>query len=65
MLWQVKSDDQYIRFGDVTRRLREPSACNQRFKNAYWCPRKKWFNREPCPFSCRNECDNFRRMCGN
>ena len=64
-LWQVKIEGEYIHIGDVKRRKTHPHGCNERFKDVYWCPRKRWFNRAPCPFVNWHECDIFQRMCGN
>jgi len=47
------------------RPLSGPAGCNQPFKGRYWCPRKRWFRAEPCPFLNRRECDNYRRLCGS
>ncbi|MHB8809338.1 MAG: hypothetical protein ACYC9M_04920 [Desulfobulbaceae bacterium] len=39
-------------------------GCNEPYKDRYWCPRKQWFRRAPCPFENREECDNYIKMCG-
>ena len=62
--WSVKDEPGFIGFGSLRRKLAGPNSCNEPFKKSYWCPRKKWFNREPCPFVNRVECDNFKLMCG-
>ena len=64
-VWRVTTQDEYISFGGKTRKKIAPSACNEPFKNYYWCPKKKWFLRELCPFFNRRECDNYRQMCGS
>ena len=35
------------------------------FKEHFWCPGRKWFFREPCPFLNKRECLNYRQMCGS
>lgn len=64
-LWQVHTQGASISLGHSTRSLAEPGGCNQPFRGRFWCPRKRWFRQEPCPFSSRRECDSFRRMCGS
>jgi len=63
-LWKVETQDEYISFGDRRRRRLYAEACNEPFKDFYWCPTRKWFMKSPCPFVCRLECDNFKHMCG-
>jgi hypothetical protein len=63
-LWMVSPGNGTIRFGSKSREMITPTGCNEPFKNSFWCPGKKWFSKKPCPFTCRQECDNFRRMCG-
>ena len=55
-VWTVGNKDGEMRFGSFSRKSTTPSGCNEPFKNAYWCPKKKWFSREPCPFSNKLEC---------
>lgn len=54
-----------VRFGAGERRKITDSGCNEPYKDRYWCPRKKWFNQEPCPFGCLRECENYQAMCGS
>ena len=54
-----------VRFGASERRKITGSGCNEPYKDRYWCPRKKWFNKEPCPFGCLRECENYQAMCGS
>ena len=42
-LWKVKTEDDYISFGQNKRKKLRPSACNEPFKEYFWCPSKKWF----------------------
>lgn len=51
-------------FGARQRQKITGKGCNEPYKNRYWCPRKKWFNTEPCPFLCQRECENYQYMCG-
>ncbi len=64
MLWKVIAAGDHIAFGGKRRRKLHPDACNEPFKDFYWCPRRKWFSKKPCPFLNRLECDNFKAMCG-
>lgn len=63
-LWSVTTSGDSIRFGGKARRTLTHQGCNEPFKGSFWCPGRKWFAKEPCPFSCKQECDNYRRMCG-
>lgn len=63
-LWNVTTSGDTIRFGAKARKTGPSGGCNEPFRGAYWCPSRKWFSKEPCPFTCRQECDNYRRMCG-
>lgn len=29
-----------------------------------WCPHIKWYLKDGCPFKNKNECDNYKEMCG-
>jgi hypothetical protein len=64
-VWQVQTEDDYISFGGNMRKKLRPSACNEPFRGHFWCPRKKWFFKEPCPFLNKHECLNYRQMCGS
>jgi hypothetical protein len=63
-VWQVTTEKNLISFGDKTRKKLTSSSCNEPFKGRYWCPRKKWFFMEPCPFMNKRECYNYRQICG-
>jgi hypothetical protein len=63
-LWQVRTQGANINLGGTLRPLKNPNGCNQPFMGRYWCPKKRWFRGEPCPFVNRRECDNFNRLCG-
>ena len=54
-----------VHFGARERQKITSSGCNEPYKDRYWCPRKKWFNKEPCPFLCLRECENYQAMCGS
>ena len=28
-----------------------------------WCPRRKWYMKDGCPFTNKHECDLYREMC--
>lgn len=53
-----------VLFGRRRRRKISENGCNEPYRGRYWCPKKKWFNREPCPFLCQRECENYQAMCG-
>lgn len=68
-LWQVTADRGTICFGGRCRPASSPHGCNEPLRHsgrdAFWCPRRKWFSSEPCPFVHRLECMRFERMCGS
>lgn len=64
-LWQVQVKDQYLYMGGKKRVILNAHGCNQPFKNRFWCPQRKWFLNEPCPFVNKWECNNYRRICGS
>jgi hypothetical protein len=61
---RMSHSDGRMRIGSFTRKATTSSGCNEPFKNAYWCPKRKWFAKEPCPFSNRFECMSFARFSG-
>lgn len=63
-LWTVTRVGEAIRFGSVARKAVDERGCNQPFKSRFWCPRKGWFGKEPCPFANRYECMSFTRFAG-
>ena len=63
-LWTVSTSNNTINFGGKSRSMVSTQGCNEPFKGSFWCPGRRWFSKEPCPFSCKAECDNYRRMCG-
>jgi hypothetical protein len=63
-LWTVSAGNGNINFGSKSRKMLGSRACNEPFKGSFWCPGRKWFSKEPCPFVSKAECDNYRRMCG-
>ena len=63
-LWTVSTSKGNITFGAKSRRMVTARGCNEPFKGSFWCPGRKWFSKEPCPFTCKAECDNYKRMCG-
>ncbi|WP_243545802.1 hypothetical protein [Pseudodesulfovibrio tunisiensis] len=64
-VWKVEIRKGEIRFGDRKRRMLTRNGCNEPFKDVFWCPRRQWFRREPCPFVNRDECSTFARLCGS
>jgi hypothetical protein len=63
-IWRFAVDEKDVRFGERRRRKITRNGCNEPYKDRYWCPKKEWFNCEPCPFLCQRECENFTLMCG-
>jgi hypothetical protein len=63
-VWRVKSEGDAISFGSFERKKFNRNGCNEPFKNAFWCPKKRWFAKEPCPFVNKWECMNYARFCG-
>ncbi len=63
-VWRVEVEDGAISFGSRKRAKLTRNGCNEPFKNAYWCPKRRWFAKEPCPFVNKWECMNFTRLCG-
>jgi hypothetical protein len=61
---RVGYDNGRMRLGSYSRQATTASGCNEPFRNVYWCPKKRWFSKEPCPFVNRQECMNFTRFCG-
>lgn len=39
-------------------------GCVQYKNGRAWCPRKKWYLEEECPFKSRYECDLYKELCG-
>ncbi len=63
-VWRVESQKDTISFGSLKRRKLHKRGCNEPFRGSFWCPRKRWFSSEPCPFINKWECMNYARMCG-
>lgn len=63
-LWMVRDEGKALRMGGrkVVKLTRK--GCNQPYLGRFWCPRRSWFQMEPCPFSSAQECAGFKRMCG-
>jgi len=64
-IWRFEIDDESVRHGERQRRKLTANGCNEPFKGRYWCPKLNWFQREACPFVNRQECENYRLMCGS
>ncbi|MEN8199486.1 MAG: hypothetical protein ABFR63_05365 [Thermodesulfobacteriota bacterium] len=63
-IWQFSHVKDTVRYGTKRRRSLTGTGCNEPFKGRFWCPRKRWFAKDPCPFLNRRECHNFDCMCG-
>ena len=63
-LWQVRTEGEYIELGFFRRKKLNSQGCNEPFKDRFWCPKRKWFLKSPCPFINKKECDNYKRLCG-
>ena len=64
-LLNVHIEDNYIVIGSKRRKMLTEHGCNEPFKDRFWCPRKKWFMKGPCPFLNKIECGNYKQMCGS
>lgn len=64
-VWRFETREKVVRAGDYERKMLTPDGCNEPFKNRFWCPKRGWFLREPCPFVNKQECDTYKRMCGS
>ena len=53
-----------VKFGKKERQKLTNNGCNEPYKDQYWCPKRKWFSKAPCPFNCQRECENYKAMCG-
>ncbi len=63
-IWQFSVQSSMVRHGGRQRRTLTECGCNEPFKDRYWCPKKRWFMKEACPFVSRHECRIFHDMCG-
>lgn len=63
-IWNVQFGEGVVSFGSKSRKALTESGCNEPFKNCFWCPKKRWFSKGPCPFESKAECENFQRWCG-
>ncbi|NDY42593.1 hypothetical protein G3N55_07020 [Dissulfurirhabdus thermomarina] len=63
-VWRFAVQSDQVRMGNRRRRALTRDGCNEPFKGRFWCPARRWFRTEPCPFESRDECANFRAMCG-
>lgn len=63
-VWRFDVRSQQVWMGKRHRPAVTRDGCNEPFKGRYWCPSRRWFQQEPCPFMNRNECRNFQWMCG-
>jgi len=63
-IWQFTIQDREVQHGSRKRKLLTQKGCNEPFKDRFWCPKQKWFSKEPCPFINRRECENFSTMSG-
>lgn len=64
-VWSVRTDGKSMYFGEKKRRMLTSNGCNEPYRNVYWCPKRKWFQHEPCPFVNKMECDTYLKMCGS
>ena len=64
-IWRFEIKDNRVKSGKKQRQQISRNGCNEPFKNRYWCPKSQWFQKEPCPFINRRECDNYKAMCGS
>ncbi len=64
-IWRAWTDGSVIHLGDSKRRMLTRQGCNEPFLESYWCPRRKWFRKEPCPFVNKHECNTYYKLCGS
>ncbi|MFH1217273.1 MAG: hypothetical protein V1706_12295 [Pseudomonadota bacterium] len=64
-IWRFTIQDNLVSYGEKQRKMLLRNGCNEPFKGRYWCPKAQWFQKEVCPFVNRNECENFKLMCGS
>lgn len=63
-IWKFVINDKDVSYGSRSRKPLTHGGCNEPYKDRYWCPRKKWFSKETCPFINKRECENFTWMSG-
>ena len=63
-VWSVRTDKGRIDLGGHRRKMLTGNGCNEPFMNSFWCPKRRWFRKEPCPFASKNECETYTRFCG-
>lgn len=63
-VWRFEVQGNEVRFGEKKRLKLTRDGCNEPYQDRYWCPKKQWFRRTPCPFESQAECDNYVKMCG-
>jgi len=64
-IWKFSTHGGKVRHGNKKREAVTGNGCNEPFKGRYWCPKRQWFRKKPCPFINRQECENFEIMCGS
>lgn len=63
-VWRFEIHENEVRCGKKKRLKLTRNGCNEPYKDRYWCPKRQWFSRTPCPFENLTECENFIKMCG-
>ena len=63
-VWRFSIKGSEVHYGHRKREKITEGGCNEPYKGRYWCPKKQWFQCEPCPFLCQEECENLKLMCG-
>lgn len=63
-VWKFIIQDNEVRYGEKKRKKLSARGCNEPYKDCYWCPKREWFLRAPCPFENQTECENYIMMCG-
>jgi len=63
-VWKFVVHDNAVTYGKKKRLKFTGNGCNEPYKDRYWCPRRQWFRRSPCPFENLRECENYILMCG-
>ena len=64
-IWRARTEDNVFHLGETRRRMLTQNGCNEPFHDSFWCPKRKWFRREPCPFVNKHECNTYYKLCGS
>lgn len=63
-VWSVRTEGNVIHMGERKRKMLTRRGCNEPFLESYWCPKRRWFRKEPCPFVNKIKCNTYYMLCG-